>query len=194
MPGRHCAISCCTDKMFSELQRITICDKMAGEDGKVTEEPGIDFNFDTWATELGLSRKVTQILRQEELITKRALSLIEMKDLKELGLPLGTIKVIMDELRKLKAPLPSGTATEDADTADKTDFLAGAGEAKDAPHTETFVHMDPRTILTLISKSAKAVHITEFLTEQSKRQRQTKRREFIIKTGAKDSESLVFKA
>ena len=52
----------------------------------------------------------------------------------------------MDELSKLKAPLPSGTATEDADTApiitaDNTDFLAGTGktldlllnEAKDAP-------------------------------------------------------------
>ena len=181
--------------------------KMAGEDGEVIEEPISDFNFDTWATELGLPRKVTQILRQEELTTKRALTLIETKDLKELGLPLGTIKVIMDELSKLKAPLPSGTATDDADTApiitaDKTNFLAGAGktldlllsEAKDAPHTEVFGHMDPRTILTLKYKSAKAVHITEFLTEQSKRRRTAKRREFIIKTGAKDAESLVFKA
>ena len=103
--------------------------------------------------------------------------------------------------------MPSGTATEDADTApiitaDNTDFLAGAGktldllscEAKDASHTETFWQMNPRTILTLKSKSAKAVHITEFLTEQSKRRHQAKRREFIIKTGAKDSESLIFNA
>ena len=81
---------------------------MAGEDREVIEEPVSDFNFYTWATELGLPCKVTQILRQEELTTKRALTLIETKDLKELGLPLGTIKVIMDELSKLKAPLPSG--------------------------------------------------------------------------------------
>ena len=60
---------------------------------------------------------MTQILRPEELSTKRALTLIETKDLKELGLPLGTIKVIIDEFSKLKEPLPSGTATEDADTA-----------------------------------------------------------------------------
>ena len=46
---------------------------MAGEDGEVIEEPISDFNFDTWATELGLPRKVTQILRPEELTTKRAL-------------------------------------------------------------------------------------------------------------------------
>ena len=71
---------------------------MAGEGREVTEEPDSDFNFDTWDTELGLPRKVTQILRQEVLTTKRALSLIEMKDLKELGLPQGTIKVIMEEL------------------------------------------------------------------------------------------------
>ena len=33
------------------------------------------FNFDEWATGLGLSRKVTQILRQEELSSKTSLNL-----------------------------------------------------------------------------------------------------------------------
>ena len=37
------------------------------------------------------------------------------------------------------------------------------------------------------------MHITDFLTEQSKQRRTAKRRECIVKTGAKDTESLVFK-
>ena len=56
------------------------------------------FNFDEWATGLGLSRKVTQILRQEELTSKTALKLIKLKDLKELGLPLGSVKIIENEI------------------------------------------------------------------------------------------------
>lgn len=71
-----------------------------------------------------------------------------------------TIKVIMDELRKLKMPLPSEAASETNETAlvismDKTDFLEGAGktldflsnETKDTPQAETFGHMDTKTIL-----------------------------------------------
>ena len=48
------------------------------------------------------------------------------------------------------------------------------GESKDDTNTEPFGHMDPRTILKLKSQSTKAVHITQFLTEQSKRRRQAK--------------------
>ena len=104
-------------RRFPNYKELIYVIKMTDEDVEVIEEPNSDVNFDTWATELGLPHKVTQILRQEELTTKRAITLFETKDLKELGLPLCTIKVIMDELSKLKAPLPSGTATENADTA-----------------------------------------------------------------------------
>ena len=166
---------------------------MSAEDGEQAAVEGEEFNFDTWATELGLPLKVTQILRQEELSSKHALSLLETKDLKELGLLLGTIKVIMADVHSWNSP------TDDANTGakesasspqEKVDYLDGTGktldillgEPKDDPNTEPFGHMDPRTILKLKSQSTKAVHITQFLTEQSKRRRQAKCREFIIKT------------
>lgn len=183
---------------------------MAGEDGdEMGAEEVNDFNFDNWSTEIGLARKVTQLLRQEELTTKRALRLIEMKDLKELGLPLGSIKIIMDEVAKWKDTAEIGLVVEDnalIELQDNAAHLEGAGktldlllkhplnDAKETLASESFGHMDPRTILTVKLQSAKAVHITQFLTEQSKRRRQAKRREFIIKTGSKDTDSLVFKA
>ena len=83
---------------------------MSAEDGEQAAVEGEEFIYDTWATELSLPLKVTQILRQEELLSKHALSLLETKDLKELGLLLGTIKVIMADIRSWKSQ------TDDANT------------------------------------------------------------------------------
>ena len=52
--------------------------------------------------------------------------------------------------------------------------------------------MDLRTILTLKGQNTKVVHITQFITEQCKRPRQNRRKEFIIKLG-EDSEALILK-
>ena len=52
------------------------------EDTRETQDVPTDFNFDEWAASLNLSRKITQVLRQEELTSKEALSLIELKRLK----------------------------------------------------------------------------------------------------------------
>jgi hypothetical protein len=41
-----------------------------------------DFNFETWIAELNLPRKVSQILRQEELTSKETLALLSESDLK----------------------------------------------------------------------------------------------------------------
>ena len=72
------------------------------EDTHETQDVPTDFNFDEWAASLNLSRKITQVLRQEELTSKEALSLIELKDLKELNFPMGTTKVIMRDINKWK--------------------------------------------------------------------------------------------
>ena len=50
---------------------------MSADDGEQAAVESDEFYFDTWATKLGLPRKVTQILRQEELLSKHALSLLE---------------------------------------------------------------------------------------------------------------------
>ena len=54
------------------------------EDTHETQEMPTDFNFDEWTASVSLSRKITQVLRQEELTSKEVLSLIELKDLKEM--------------------------------------------------------------------------------------------------------------
>ena len=70
------------------------------EEDQATSYSTPEFNFDEWASSLGLSRKITQILRQEELVSKQALSLLEMKDLKELNFPMGTTKIILHDIAK----------------------------------------------------------------------------------------------
>jgi hypothetical protein len=168
-----------------------------------------DFNFDEWSSRLGLSRKVTQIMRQEELTSKDVLALLELKDLKELGFPLGTIKLLMREIEQWNTSTIHGetSTVHMANEVTNDEHLTGAGKVLDdlllnitAPsgHTSTtssdaFIHMDPRTILTLKATSAKAVHITQFLTEKAKRRRQNRRKEFVIRSGNETSEALVLK-
>ena len=165
-----------------------------------TELPISDFNFDEWCKNLGLNRKITQVLRQEEFTTKETLELVELKDLKEMGLPMGTTKVIMKSIQKWNT-----NAVDSEDNSNKVQ-LEGAGKTLDTllgnlsgplsnpkPETDTLMHMDPRIILTLKAQSAKALHITQFLTEKAKRRRQNRRREFVIKSGSEHTEALVLK-
>ena len=55
-------------------------------------------------------------------------------------------------------------------------------------------HMDPWTILTIKAQSSKAVHIKAFITEHCKRRRKNRRKKFIIKSGTKDTETLILKS
>ena len=70
------------------------------EEAQETQDIIPDFNFNEWASSLGLSRKITQILRQEELVSKEALSLLELKDLKDLNFLMGTTKLILHDIAK----------------------------------------------------------------------------------------------
>lgn len=47
------------------------------------------FNFDEWANNIDLKCPATQILRNEELMSKEMLIFLEQKDMKELGLTMG---------------------------------------------------------------------------------------------------------
>lgn len=160
-----------------------------------------EFNFDEWAKTLGLSRKVIQCLRQEELVRKEALKLVEVADLKSIGLPLGSIKLIMEQVNSWNK---SAIIIDKESSANDT-VLEAAGKTLDTLLlTNNFVpgentqdsyinYMDPRTVLTLKAKSQKATHITEFLTEKSKKRRQNRRKEFILRTGSSDAETLVLR-
>jgi len=182
-----------------------------GEELETEEVEAQEFNFDTWATSLKLSRKVTQSLRTEELCTKEALILLEAKDLKEIGLPIGAVKIIMHWVRKcissdnstnVMTPAYSGGATTGSNPASSEDILTASGKTLDTllggitvgSRVDTVPsHMDPRTILTIKSSSSKTVHITQFLTEKCKRRRMKNRQEFVLRSGQPNADTMILK-
>lgn len=56
-----------------------------------------EFNFEAWLVELKIPRKV---LHQEELVMTDSFVLIGESDLKGLSLPLGSVKIISQEISK----------------------------------------------------------------------------------------------
>ncbi|KAH3880584.1 hypothetical protein DPMN_004501 [Dreissena polymorpha] len=169
-------------------------------------ESADDFNFDAWASDINLNRKVTQILRQEDLCTKDSLKLVNEQELKSIGVPLGSAKLRCKEVLKWtdkqETSAPPATATVEPVPNEVTLDLAGKslddllGQISE-PHVnttyqQTNMHfMDPRSVLTMKAKSKKAVHIDQFLTEKSKRKRQNRRKEYVLRS--KKSETLVLK-
>ena len=69
-------------------------------DNAEIDDSSNEFNFDNWAAKINLPRKVTQTLRQEELISKQLIVLLSETDLKGLGLPLGCVKLITREIQE----------------------------------------------------------------------------------------------
>ena len=91
------------------------------------------FNFDEWANGLGLKRSTTQVLRNEELTTQETLKMLEAKDLKELGLPMGSVKLILKAVNQWNcAPgPPEPTPIENKEDMDNVAILEGAGKTFD---------------------------------------------------------------
>lgn len=161
------------------------------------------FNFDSWCGKLNLSRKVIQILRNEELCTKDALELISESDLKSLGLPLGCVKLIIKDIQTSTSPSLPETPVDAAAPSQQEELLeagntldsllANSACVMDKERSPSGSHMDPRAILTMKATTKKATHITQFLTEKCKRRRQNKRREFVLRSGQGNTETLVLK-
>ncbi|KAH3814868.1 hypothetical protein DPMN_143382 [Dreissena polymorpha] len=155
---------------------------------------------------VGYDVKVTKILRQEDLCTKDSLKLVNERELMSNGVPLGSAKLICKEVLKWtdkqETSAPPATATVEPVPNEVTLDLAGKslddllGQFSE-PHVnttyqQTNVHfMDPRSDQTMKAKSKKAVHIDQFLTEKSKRKRQNRRKEYVLRS--KESETLVIK-
>ena len=87
------------------------------------------FNFDEWANGLGLKQSTTQVLRNEELTTQETLKMLEAKDLKEFGLPIGSVKLILKAVNQWNcAPGPTEpTPIKDKEDMDNIAILEGAG-------------------------------------------------------------------
>ena len=74
-------------------------------------------------------------MRQEELTSKTALELIKLRDLKELGLPLGSMKIIENEIqiwnKGQNIPDKLGNSEDIPDMNINAEILAGAGKTLD---------------------------------------------------------------
>lgn len=187
-------------------------------DQEETANPAEEFNFDEWTTKLKLSRKVTQTLRQEELVSKDVIQLLKERELQEMGLPLGARKVLMVEIQKwnnseqnkMDTDGPSGDFVN-KEVSENNAVLEGAGKTLDTllcmPTDECMTNskintsansspfVDPRVILTMRATKKKTVHITQFLSEETKRRRQNRRqKEFILRSGKTDQDTVLIKA
>lgn len=98
----------------------------ASEEAQDTKDTASEFNFDEWATSLGLSRKITKVLRQKELVTKEVLSLLELKDLKDVNFPMATTSIILHDTYKWKTVLRDTNVTDNV-TATEPEQTASVG-------------------------------------------------------------------
>ena len=195
----------------------------------------LQFDFDEWAHNAGLSRKATAVLRQEDLTTRRTLVLLKLCDVRSLNLQLGQTKLLeaavneLNTMDKMTTPVAAANDAEGVaapvglprtgDTATEMDSLtlsnlrlqaghiSASGELLDnllkdvtspektsqnsRPNSETtsYSGFDPRVNLTVKSKNNKAVHITQFLSERSRKRRISKQKELVL-SSATDSDQL----
>ena len=146
-------------------------------------------------------------------IGQRNMLLIIIRDLNSDVMPVPADNVdTTEQVEPVKAADPlntnGGDTTNIADIRKNMDTLGAAGEefdklmgglssssamfpGTDAPAPPASAHvlgtaMDPRTILTVKSTSAKTVHITQFLSEKTKRRIYDRRRKFVFCTDKGD--------
>ena len=197
------------------------------------------FNFEDWCRDFGLSRKTTQTLRQEELLSKRTLLMLNEEDIASFGLPLGQKKLLVQGVADLKGHSAATsnatceqstqmsaqndqpqerdlgqTAPADSDfnlrtlrqqnsellTAGKTfNELFNSASTDIQPHASEVMdkgpssYLDPRTILSMKSRKQKALNITDFITEPTKKRRQARKRELILTTSGTSEDQIVLR-
>ena len=194
----------------------------------------VQFDFDEWAHNAGLSRKAKAVLRQEDITTRRTLVLLTPRDVRSLNLQLGQTKLLeaavneLNAMDKITTPVaaandaegvgaPVGLRTGYAATGmdgltlnnlrQQAENISASGELLDnllkdvtspektsqnsRPTSETtsYSGFDPRVNLTVKSKNNKAVHITQFLSERSRKRRISKQKELVL-SSATDSDQL----
>ena len=181
-----------------------VCDSDVGAEG--TEDA---FSFDDWTNNIDLRNPATQTLGN----SKETLILLDPRDMKELGLTIGYIKLIqkqIDQWKDVKVTEPISFESVDPVVGDNMEILDGADKTfwtfflfffssvirrplsgKGKP--ELFGKMDHRAILRLKSQTNKVDYITQFLTYKSKRRLQNKHKEIVLKSGTVNSEVLVLK-
>ena len=81
-------------------------------DAEDTVEMGTEetFVFDEWVKAAGLSRKATNIVRQEDLTAGRTLELLERADVRSINLELGQAKLLEAAIHSLTSEVKDAHA------------------------------------------------------------------------------------
>ena len=183
------------------------------------EESGTEFDFDKWSEDHNLNRKTTGILRGQDLDKLPALMLIEPEDLLPLGLTTGQRRLSLSAVKKLQEEhkehdvptalqddngadhppedgqddpvvrmMTDGKTFDQLHVFDEPPFEGATG--KPAGH---ITHFDPRHILTTKAHTTKALHITQFLSEKTKKRRLSRRKELVLTAKGDHADHLVLK-
>ena len=174
------------------------------------------FNFGIWEDNHHLNRKTCTVLHQQDMDTLPALKLVQAEDLAPLGLTTGQRRLAVaaieglqiDETRDIPPVVVTdqeeGLAKEPISTdihatglleagKEFDDFFKGdANQVRDCRDTRK-MFLDPRTILTIKAQSKKVVHITQFLSEKTKKRRSSRRKEIVLSASGSSSDNIVIK-
>ena len=104
--------------------------------------------------------------------------------------------VTINEIRSQATQLQAAGKTFDqlfTASTQATNISESVNSKQTEPRAPTSEHLifdvsDPRTVLTVKSNAKKATHITQFLSERTKKKRQSRRREFVLaQSGSEDN-------
>ena len=168
------------------------------------------FNFDTWSADIGLSELTVKKLKKEQCDNFKGIKQLQLKDVMEMSLAIGQRNLLLEAIREInrrpQGPPENGEeghvipdeGTQN-DIQDQQNALADAGKNLDmlmgqikmngaqsqvpVSSTATLAAADPRTILTMKSNSCKAVHITQFLPEQTKTRLRDRKKKYVLGSG-----------
>ena len=104
--------------------------------------------------------------------------------------------VNINEIRSQASQLQAAGKTFDqlfTDSTQATNISESVNSKQTEPGADTYEHLifdvsDPRTVLAVKSNAKKATHITQFLSERTKKKQQSRRREFeLAQPGSEDN-------
>ena len=158
----------------------------------IMADADFEFEFDSWAKSFKLNKRTRDKLRRMALVTKQGLAGLSDQDMNALKLTSAQLIALQEGVTALQ--LDTAPDSDAPDNQHLKTLLSTANTAFDPMQNNviaspcappTFEALDPRAILVVKARSVKAVHITEFLTDDAKRRR-SPRSSFRIQSAGSD--------
>ena len=152
------------------------------------------FVFEEWAEKTGLIAATIKKLEKADCNNYLGIKQLKLQDVMELTLSIGQRNLLLAAISDLNKPekpkdnteLSGDGATGEAENQNvgqegqgPTQMLENAASSPVTP----LAGADPRTILTMKSNSCKAVHITQFLPEQTKTRLRDRKKKYVLGSG-----------